>query len=108
MLEKTVRVNRLFDFYRNLLTSRQQKIFEFYYQGDLSLGEIAESENCSRQAVHDLLKRAVGKLEKLESELKFLDQKRHRQVELKQILSLLEEEELELARKKLKQHLEAL
>ncbi len=41
MIEKTVRMSLLFDFYGQLLTQRQQEFFKLYYDDDLSLGEIA-------------------------------------------------------------------
>ena len=69
MLEDTTRVNLLYDFYGNLLTEKQRECLEFYYQHDLSLAEIADHSNISRQGVHDLLKRSVKTLEKAEIRL---------------------------------------
>ncbi|MGQ0416063.1 hypothetical protein ACT4UL_11765, partial [Bacillus sp. HC-TM] len=42
MLEKTTRMNYLFDFYQSLLTQKQRSYMSLYYLDDLSLGEIAE------------------------------------------------------------------
>ncbi len=47
----------LYDFYGELLTKRQQQIYESIVFEDMSLGEIAEEEGISRQGVHDLVKR---------------------------------------------------
>ena len=41
----------LLDIYGNMLTDRQRDVMELYYWEDLSLGEIAESNNITRQAV---------------------------------------------------------
>lgn len=39
-MEKNVKVALLFDFYRNMLTSRQAESIDLYYNEDLSLAEI--------------------------------------------------------------------
>lgn len=69
MLEKTNRVNLLFDFYSSLLKERQKDLLDMYYREDLSLSEIAELTGVSRQAVYDLLKRTENTLEKYEEKL---------------------------------------
>jgi predicted DNA-binding protein YlxM (UPF0122 family) len=69
LLEKVAWVTLLYDFYGQLLTEKQQKFLELYYEDDLSLGEIADKFTVSRQAVHDSLKRAVQILVKYEEEL---------------------------------------
>lgn len=67
MVDKTLRMNLLFDFYGQLLTERQRRFFEMYYADDLSLGEIAEHFGVSRQAVYDIIKRSAHSLEGFES-----------------------------------------
>lgn len=62
MLEKTNQVNLLFDFYAPLLKGKQREYLELYYLDDLSLGEIAEMHEVSRQAVYDHIKRAEKQL----------------------------------------------
>jgi len=59
----------LFDFYGPLLTAKQSKVWDLYYQQDFSLAEIAEEEGISRQAVYDLLKRTEKILEAYEQKL---------------------------------------
>ena len=71
-LEKTKRVNDLIDIYGVLLTNNQLNILELYYMEDLSLKEIAEELNISRNAVFDSLKRSVNILEDYESKLNLL------------------------------------
>ena len=75
-LEKTKRVNDLIDLYGNLLTSNQLNILELYYMEDLSLKEIAEDLNVSRNAVHDSLKRSVMILEDYEEKLKLIEKEK--------------------------------
>ncbi|TCP29152.1 hypothetical protein EV207_11277 [Scopulibacillus darangshiensis] len=69
MLEKTMRVNALYDFYQLLLTPKQQEYMTLYYLNDYSLGEIAEVCDVSRQAVYDNLKRTEVMLEAFEDKL---------------------------------------
>jgi len=68
-LDRVFRVNKLFSFYGPLLTERQQEFVELYYYHDLSLGEIAEQQEISRQAVYDNLKRSESALEDYEKKL---------------------------------------
>jgi hypothetical protein len=72
-LEKTNRMNLLFDFYHSLLTEKQQVILRYYFHEDYSLGEIAELLHISRQAVYEHIKRAEAVLEEYEQKLRLLD-----------------------------------
>lgn len=56
----------LFDYYGDLLTERQRMCFDLRYNQDLSLGEIAEELQVSRQGVHDNLNRAETLLRNME------------------------------------------
>ena len=62
-MEQRVRLGRLFDAYGCLLTEKQQKCLELYFCDDLSLAEIADELEVSRQAIHDLIKRVEHTLE---------------------------------------------
>ncbi len=68
-MEPKVQQAYLYDFYGELLNEHQRKVFEDFVFNDLSLGEIAEEQGISRQAVHDLVKRATKKLEEYENTL---------------------------------------
>nr|WP_309099331.1 putative DNA-binding protein [Fredinandcohnia onubensis] len=69
MLEKTTRMNYLYDFYQSLLTPKQRNYMSLYYLDDFSLGEIAEEYEISRQAVYDNIKRTETMLEEYEEKL---------------------------------------
>lgn len=71
-LYKFERMALLSDFYGKLLTDRQQEVIKYYYEQDLSLGEIAENLQITRQGVHDILKRAEKALENYEVKLGLL------------------------------------
>ena len=87
-LEKTNRINLLFDFYGPLLTEKQQLFLKCYFQDDYSLGEIAADFAISRQAVYEHLKRATQMLEMYEAKLGLVA--RHERFQ--QNLDLLERE----------------
>ena len=61
----------LWDVYAPLLTERQQKIGELYFNYDLSLGEIAEQMAVSRQSVYDCLQTTKNILLSTEEKLGF-------------------------------------
>lgn len=86
LLEKTTRMNFLFDFYQALLTEKQRSYMQLYYLDDLSLGEIAESYDVSRQAVYDNIRRTEAMLEEYEEKLQLFGKFQNRQ----QILAKLE------------------
>ncbi|MDO4615235.1 MAG: YlxM family DNA-binding protein [Lachnospiraceae bacterium] len=68
-MDKIYQESLLFDFYGELLTKRQKDIYEEAVFNDYSLSEIAEEYGISRQAVHDLVKRAGKTLEGYEEKL---------------------------------------
>ena len=68
-MEKIVEQGLLYDFYGQLLTGHQQKIYEQAVYDNLSYNEIAETEGISRQAVHDLVRRATKLMQRYEDRL---------------------------------------
>lgn len=68
-IEKTNRMNALFEFYSTLLTEKQMNYIELYYADDYSLAEIADEYDVSRQAVYDNIKRTEKILENYEKKL---------------------------------------
>lgn len=68
-IEKTNRMNALFEFYSTLLTEKQMNYIELYYADDFSLSEISEEYEVSRQAVYDNIKRTEKILENYERKL---------------------------------------
>ena len=61
-MDELVYYNELFDYYGELLTEKQKEYFKFYYFDNLSLSEIAEENNISRNAVSKTLKEVKEKL----------------------------------------------
>ena len=68
-LEKSVEIGTLCAFYGGLLTQKQQDALRLHYEEDLSLGEIAEELDTSRQNVHELITRSAQKLRHYEETL---------------------------------------
>ena len=91
-LEKTKRVNDLIDLYGSLLTSNQLNVLELYYMEDLSLKEIAEELNVSRNAIFDSLKRSLNSLEEYENKLNLLNKEEIKNNLLENIDKLSKEE----------------
>ncbi|MGI9859796.1 YlxM family DNA-binding protein [Moorella naiadis] len=90
MLDELARVARLYDFYGPLLTTKQRRWLELHYHHDLSLGEIADEERISRQAVYDGLQRAVKALEDYEARLGYLQRELTLRKRLTEAISHLE------------------
>lgn len=68
-MEKIVEQGLLYDFYGELLTEHQKKIYEDVVYNDLSLTEIAKENGISRQGVHDLVRRCNNILQGYEDKL---------------------------------------
>ena len=91
MLEDVVRKGRLLDIYGPLLTERQRSCMEMYFEMDLSLTEIGEELNISRQGAYDMLRRASRSLEEYEERLHLLARNDVAREKLDQAAALLEQ-----------------
>ena len=72
-MEKFVRQSLLFDFYGELLTEHQKKIYGEIIVDDLSYAEVARDEGISRQGIYDLMKRCDKILEEYENTLHLVE-----------------------------------
>lgn len=72
-MEKIVERGLLYDFYGELLTEHQKAIYEEAAFNDMSLSEIAEQYDISRQGVYDLLKRCDKMLSDYEEKLHLIE-----------------------------------
>ncbi len=82
----------LYDFYGELLTAHQRKIYEDAVFNDLSLSEIAEQYGISRQGVHDLVKRCDAALQEYERKLHMVERFTGMQGDIRRILQLSRQE----------------
>ena len=71
-LDKSLHLQKLYDFYGVLLTDKQRMYFEQYYFDDYSITELSENNEVSRNAVFDQLKRVEVKLEEYELKLQLV------------------------------------
>jgi len=85
-MEKRFEISLLLDFYGELLTQKQRDIMDLYFNNDLSLSEIAEINNTSRQAIHDAIKRSDNILLVYEEKLKLLSKDHILKENLKNII----------------------
>jgi predicted DNA-binding protein YlxM (UPF0122 family) len=69
MFEKDFRISYLLDFYGDILTEKQKDAIDLYYNEDLSLAEIAEHQEITRQGVRDAIKRGEEILFEMEEKL---------------------------------------
>ena len=72
-MERIVEQGLLYDFYGELLTEHQRKIYEDAVYNDLSLTEIAQENGISRQGVHDLVRRCNHLLQEYEDKLHLVE-----------------------------------
>ena len=76
-MEKDFETVVLLDMYAELLTEKQRRLCDMYYNQDYSLAEIADIENTTRQAARDGIEKARERLRDTERRLG-LSQKRVR------------------------------
>ena len=74
-MEEVFYYNELYDLYGSLLTDKQRKYFEDYYFNNLSLSEMAEDYDVSRNAIFKQLHNVVDKLMEYESKLHLYERK---------------------------------
>ena len=85
MKNQAYRMALLYDFYGDMLTDRQKEFYDLYYNEDLSLAEIAENYNITRQGVRDVIVRAEGILEELEEKTGIIRRFKKMQGQLEEI-----------------------
>lgn len=98
-LEKSIRINNLLDQYGKLLTIHQMEVLSLYYQMDLSLSEISEQLNISRNGVYDAIKKGINLLEKYESKLHLVQKKEELDAYFESLKQKCSKEELEIINK---------
>lgn len=93
-LEKLEHKGMLFDFYGELLTQHQKRIYEDAVFNDLSLGEIADEQGITRQGVHDIIKRCDRILNDYENKLHLVEKFARIRCRVQKINTLTDDEEI--------------
>ncbi len=75
-MEDFVYYGELYDLYQGLLTEKQKKYFEDYYFDNLSLGEMSDAYDVSRNAIFKQIHITVAKLEEYEDALRLYQKKK--------------------------------
>lgn len=84
-MKEQIYLTILFDYYESLLSEKDRLCFKDYYFNNLSLSEIAENNNISRNAVHKRLKKIEEELNNYENKLKLYKKEQ-------KIMSILKDE----------------
>ena len=85
-MEQKVQISILISIYGKLLTQKQFEFLDDYYNNDLSLSEIAENNNITRQAVRDIIKKGEKKLFEYEEKLLFMKKMLNQEARIQKIL----------------------
>lgn len=93
----------LLDFYGQLLTDRNRETLEWHFGDDLSLAEIAEQLQISRQAVHDRIRQGLRSLKKYEAKLGLIGRFQQQRQCIAEAIRDIDAESFVAAREKLQQ-----
>ena len=86
VMKKKVKMSMLNELYGNMLTDKQRQCIDDYYNNDLSLTEIAQNNNITRQGVRDIIKKGEKKLLKYEEKLAFMNKTLKQKKKIEKIL----------------------
>ena len=105
-MERKVKISILCDLYGKLLTNKQFEFLNDYYNNDLSLSEIAENNNITRQAVRDIIKKGENKLFEYEEKLEFMKRTLKQEEQIVNVLQELTKIQTQFTDKQIAQILE--
>lgn len=87
-MKDLLEINMLLLYYKDLLTERQRKSLEMYYEYDYSINEIASVLGISKQGVSENLKRGVENLRDFENKLKMINTRFNEEKKREKLLEL--------------------
>lgn len=89
-MDKNTQIIILYDYYKKLLNEREQHYFEDYYFNNLTLAEISENMEVSRNNVHKTLKGIELKLEEYETKLNLYE----KSIKLEKIMNKIKDNDI--------------
>ena len=72
-LQDFVKYGKLFEVYKNLLSTDRQNTMRDYFEFNMTLAEIAKDKGVSRQAVLDTIEKSCQKLDEFENALHYVE-----------------------------------
>ncbi len=105
-MDKKVEVSILCQIYGKLLTEKQYNYINDYYNNDLSLSELAENYNITRQAARDNIKKGESKLFEYEEKLGIMKTTLTNEKKIEDILSQISSIQTNYSDKKIAKILE--
>ena len=86
-MEKKVQLSMLYGIYGNLLTPKQQNIIRDFANNDLSITEISENYDITRQAVQEIVRKGEQRLLEYEQKLGIMKKTLNQEQQIQNILS---------------------
>ena len=94
IIEDNIKIAKLIDVYGSLLTTKQMDIMTNYYFDNLTLSEIADNYNISRQAVNDCITQSTKILQNYEDKLQLIKKNHNLKVRLNNLKNMSTNEDL--------------
>lgn len=88
---KNQQLYNLYEIYKPILTLKQQNVLDLYLIYDITLAEIANELNITRQAIYNIINDCEKLLFKFEENLRFYDKK----IKLEEIADELQKDKME-------------
>jgi len=90
-IKRKEEIGELLEFYSGLLTEKELGVLELYIQPNYSGAEVARKLRISRQAVHDHIRRSLGRMRRCESKLQLIANYKKNVVMFRKIMSKLDQ-----------------
>ncbi|MBA4365440.1 MAG: hypothetical protein WC625_00780 [Caldisericia bacterium] len=90
-IKRKEEIGELLEFYSGLLTKKELGVLELYIQPSCSGAEVARKLRISRQAVHDHIRRSLGRMRRCESKLELISNYKKNVVMFRKIMAKLDQ-----------------